>query len=209
MRQDKTGSKREQELNLLEKERTHPYRTMLFFGMVGSCLLFLSMAIMFIIWNSHNPVIENFRLPREFTLSTLLLMVSAYTLTLVKKYYTEDNDRGILFSLTGTMILSGLFSIFQLLGWKTMIEQGFYPDKEIGITFVYGITAVHFIHAAGGMIYMFYLWLKSFDIWNDPVRSLLYFSNKYEGVRIELFSSYWQVVNGLWIFIFLTFLFTF
>lgn len=209
MKQDKTGRKNEQELFMLEKERTHPYRTMLFFGLVGSALLFLSMAIMFIIWVSHNPPVENFRLPREFTLSTLLLLVSSYTLTLARKYYTEDNDRGLLFSLTGTLVLSGLFTIFQLISWKSVLEQGFSLDKDIGITFLFGISAVHFLHAASGMIYLFYLWLKSFDIWNDPVRSLLYFSNKYEGVRLELFSSYWHVVNGLWLFVFLTFLFTF
>ena len=209
MKEDKTRRKSEQELNLLEKERTHPYRTMLFFGMVGSCLLFLSLAIMFIIWTTHNPTVERFRFPREFTLSTLIMMLSSYALTLVKKYHADDNDRGLLLSMTAAMALAGLFSIFQLLGWKSIMEQGFGFDSDIGISFIYGISAIHFLHVGGGMIYMFYLWLKAFDIWNDPVRSLLYFSNKYEGVRIELFNSYWHVIDGLWIFIFLTFLFTF
>ncbi|MFN8152975.1 MAG: hypothetical protein U0Y08_01645 [Bacteroidia bacterium] len=209
MREDKTRRRSEQELNLLEKERTNPYRTTLFFGLVGSSLLFLSLAIMLIIWVSHNPPVENFRFPREFTLSTLILLGSSYLLTLVRKYYSEDNDRGMLMSLTGSMVMAGLFAIFQLLAWNAMIEQGFDLEKDISITFIFGISAVHFLHAGGGMIYMFYLWLKSFDIWNDPVRSLLYFSNKYEGVRLELFSNYWHVVNGLWLFVFLTFLFTF
>lgn len=209
MREDKTRRRSEQELNLLEKERTNPYRTTLFFGLVGSSLLFLSLAIMLIIWVSHNPPVENFRFPREFTLSTLILLGSSYLLTLVRKYSSEDNDRGMLMSLTASMVMAGLFVILQLLAWNAMIEQGFDLEKDISITFIFGISAVHFLHAGGGMIYMFYLWLKSFDIWNDPVRSLLYFSNKYEGVRLELFSNYWHVVNGLWLFVFLTFLFTF
>lgn len=209
MKEDKTGRKSEQELLLLEKERTHPTRTLLFFSLVGSSLLFLSMVIMFIIWMTHNTPTENFKLPKEFTVSTIILLISSYLVTIVRRQYKADNDRGLLLSLTGVLICSFFFSLLQLSGWKNMLDQGFLPNKDIGTGLVYAISGFHFLHLGAGMVYLFYLWLKSFDIWNDPVRSLLYFSNKYEGVRLELFSNYWHYVDGLWLFIFLSFLFIF
>lgn len=209
MREDKTGKKSEQELLLLEKERTNPARTALFFCLVGSSLLFLSLVIMFIIWMTHNPPTENFKLPKEFTLSSIVLLVSSYIMTLVRRQHRNDNDRGLLLTLTGMLILSAVFALLQVSGWKNMIDQGFRPDKDVGISLMYAISGCHFLHLGGGMIYLFYLWLKSFDIWNDPVRSLLYFSNKYEGVRLEFFGHYWHFIDGLWLFVFLSFLFVF
>lgn len=209
MKEDKTGRKSEQDLLLLEKERTHPKRALLFFSLVGSSLLFLSMAIMFVIWMTHNTPTENFKLPKEFTLSTIVLLISSYLVTIMRRQYEHDNDRGLLMSLTGVLICSFFYSMLQLSGWKNMIEQGFWPDKDIGTSLVYAISGFHFLHMGVGMVYLFYLWLKSFDIWNDPVRSLLYFSNKYEGVRLEFFSNYWHYVDGLWLFIFLVFLYIF
>lgn len=209
MSQGKTGNRTSNDAALLQQERMHPYRSVLFFALVGSSILFLSMVIMFIIWVSHHPPIDNFQLPKTFIISTLVLLFSSYFITFIQRYYKEDNARALLLSLTGALVLSGFFSILQVSSWKTLYDNGFYMDGEIGMTFLYAITGLHFVHVGGGMIYLFYLWLKAFDIWNDPVRSLLYFSNKYEAVRLELFSTYWHYLDGVWLFLFLTFLFTF
>lgn len=181
----------------------------MFFALVGSSILFLAMVFMLIVWITHNEPIENFHFPKGFILSTILLLFSSYTTTLSSKYYQEDNSRNLLLSLSATLFISLLFVVCQVLGWKSLYDQGFYLNGEAGILFLYVITGLHFVHVGIGMIYLFYLNLKVFDIWNDPVRSLLYFSNQFEGVRLEMFGNYWHFIDGLWLFLFLTFLFIF
>lgn len=210
MEQRNTGKRTEKSSSVFSfSERTHPYRTFMFLGLVGSGILFLAMVFMFIIWLNNNPPIENFKVPKSFMVSTIVMLITSYLVVLANRYLKEDHAKGLLLSLTGALLLSGVFSLLQVLGWKDIYDQGFYLDGDAGIALLYVISAIHFLHVCGGMIYLFYLTLKVFDIWNDPVRSLLYFSNKYEAVRLELFSSYWHYLDGLWLFLFLTFLFSF
>ncbi|MBL7924633.1 MAG: cytochrome c oxidase subunit 3 [Bacteroidia bacterium] len=209
MRQDKTGKEARSSSLEVQRERTQPYKAILFFALVGSSVLFLSLVVMFIVWYTHNEPLEQFAFPKSFVLSTLALLFSSYTLSFCHRHYKEDHSNGLLFSLAATLFLSGLFVVLQVYAWKSIYDQGFHLNGNAGITFLYSITGLHFLHTGAGMIYLFYLNLKAFDIWNDPVRSLLYFSNQFEGMRLELFSSYWHFINVIWLFLFLTFLFSF
>ncbi|MBK9399319.1 MAG: cytochrome c oxidase subunit 3 [Bacteroidetes bacterium] len=207
MSQGKTGKETNATSLLIFKERTSPYRTFMFYALVGSSILFMSMVIMFMVWITHNEPIENFHFPKTFILGTLLLLFSSYTTTLSQHYYKEDSGKYLLLSLSSTLIFSLAFVMCQVLGWKSLFDQGFYLNGDAGIAFVYVITGLHFIHVSVGMIYLLYLNLKVFDLINDPVRSLLYFSNQFEGIRLDLFATYWHFIDGLWLFLFLTFLF--
>ncbi len=207
MKQDKTGKETNNSSLLILKERTSPFRTLMFYMLVGSGILFLSLVIMFIVWTSHNERTDNFQFPKSFIVGTILLLFSSYTVSLSKNYYNGDHSKQLLLSLTGTLLFSFSFIICQILGWKSLYEQGLYLNGDIGMTFVYVITGLHIIHVGIGMIYLLYLNLKVFDAWNDPVRSLLYFSNQYEGIRLDIFNTYWQFIDALWLFIFFNFLF--
>ncbi len=207
MSQKKTGRETNPDTLLILKERTTPYRTIMFYALVGSSILFLSMVIMFIVWITHNEPIENLQFPKSFNIGTIFLLFSSYTATLIKKFYKEDNAKSMLFALSGTLIFSLGFVLCQVLGWKSLFDQGFYLNGGAGIAFIYIISGLHFIHVSLGMIYLFYLNIKILDLWNDPVQSLLYFSNQFEGIRIDLFNTYWHFIDGLWLFLYLTFLF--
>lgn len=207
MSQGKTGKDTNSTSLLVFKERMSPYKTYMFYALVGSSVLFISLVIMFMVWITHNEPIENLHFPKSFVLSTILLLFSSYTASLMKKFYKEDNAENLLLTLCSTLLLSFSFVICQVSGWKNLFDQGFYINGDVGIAFVYIITGLHFLHVGCGMIYLFYLNLKVFDIWKDPVRSLLYFSNQFEGTRLDLFGTYWHFIDGLWLFLFLTFLF--
>lgn len=189
-------------------ERMGPQRTFLFFALIGSSILFLSLVIMFIIWMSYHPPIENLRLPKAFIVSTIILLFSSYFLTLARRAFQNDKSKLLLISLFSTLVLSSAFTYLQVTGWKELYVSGHFFDGAAGVTFLYLITGLHFIHVFGGIIYLIYLNLIAFDAWQDPVKNLLYFSNPVEGIRLELFSAYWHFLDGLWLFLFLTFLFT-
>ncbi|CAN5403687.1 cytochrome c oxidase subunit 3 [soil metagenome] len=189
-------------------ERQHPLKTYLFFGLVGSSILFLSLLFMYIIWSSHNPPLQHFQMPKAFMMSTVILLFSSFTINNSLKAFKNDETKNLLISLSGSLGLAVIFAILQIWGWKSLYDGGFFLNGEAGISFLYIVTALHFLHLGAGMLYLFFLCLKAFDNWNDPVRALLFFSNKHEGTRIELMNTYWHFIDALWIVLFFSFLFS-
>jgi cytochrome c oxidase subunit 3 len=96
-----------------------------------------------------------------------------------------------------------------VLGWKSLYDHGFYIDGEVGISFLYIISGLHLAHILAGLLFLLYLTFNAFDNWNDPIKALVYFSNKYEEVKLEVFSTFWHFIDVLWVVLFFTFLFTF
>lgn len=208
MRKDTTGSDTSRSLLPIYKERSAPYKAFLFYALLGSGLLFLSLSIMFIIWNSQLITSSNVQFPKSFVISTLALLFSSYTLSISRNYHLQDQAQSMLLSMTASILLALAFIGFQVHAIFSILEQGLYVNINVSLLFLYMITGFHFLHIIVGTIYLFYINLKSIDIWKDPVKSLIYFSNKFEGLRFELFCSYWYFSTGLWLFLFLVFFYS-
>ncbi len=208
MRKDTTGSDTSRSLLPIYKERSAPYKAFLFYALLGSGLLFLSLSIMFIIWNSQLITSSNVQFPKSFVISTLALLFSSYTLSISRNYHLQDQAQSMLLSMTASILLALAFIGFQVHAIFSILEQGLYVNINVSLLFFYMITGFHFLHIIVGTIYLFYINLKSLDIWKDPVKSLIYFSNKFEGLRFELFCSYWYFSTGLWLFLFLVFFYS-
>lgn len=208
MRKDTTGSDTSRSLLTIYKERSAPHKAFLFYALLGSGLLFLSLSIMFIIWNSQLITFSNVQFPKSFVISTLALLFSSYTLSISRNYHLQDQAQSMLLSMTASILLALAFIGFQVHAIFSILEQGLYVNINVSLLFFYMITGFHFLHIIVGTIYLFYINLKSLDIWKDPVKSLIYFSNKFEGLRFELFCSYWYFSTGLWLFLFLVFFYS-
>ncbi|MBK9637669.1 MAG: cytochrome c oxidase subunit 3 [Bacteroidetes bacterium] len=208
MKKDTTGSNTSRTLLPIYKERSAPYKAFLFYALLGSGMLFLALSIMYIIWNSQQVAPTNVQFPKSFVISTLALLFSSYTLSISRNYHLQDQAQNMLLSMTASLLLAFVFIAFQVHAIISILEQGLYVNIDVSLLFLYIITGFHFLHIVVGTIYLFYLNLKSFDIWKDPVKSLIYFSNKFEGLRFELFCSYWYFCTGLWLFLFLVFFYS-
>ena len=208
MRKDTTGSDTSRSLLTIYKERSAPHKAFLFYALLGSGLLFLSLSIMFIIWNSQLITSSNVQFPKSFVISKLALLFSSYTLSISRNYHLQDQAQSMLLSMTASILLALAFIGFQVHAIFSILEQGLYVNINVSLLFFYMITGFHFLHIIVGTIYLFYINLKSLDIWKDPVKSLIYFSNKFEGLRFELFCSYWYFSTGLWLFLFLVFFYS-
>lgn len=207
MGKDKTRREQQQTTDNQNLERVYPYKTFLFFALTGSTILFLSLILMLIIWLTHNPPVERFIMPKPFIVSTIVLLITSYIVTLAKHAFKNDDSKQLILTFTAILGMSMFFVCLQFLGWKDLYNQGFFINGEIGISLIYIITGLHFFHVMCGLLWQFYLSLRAYDVWNDPIKSLLYFSNKFEGSRIDLFSSFWHFVDVIWLCLFLTFLY--
>lgn len=190
------------------KERSAPYKAFLFYAILGSGLLFLALSILFIVWVTQQPPVSSIRFPKSFVISTLALLFSSYTLSLSRIFHLRDQAENLMLSMAATFLLALVFISFQIHAIFSVIDQGVVVHMDMSLIFLGIITGFHFLHIALGFIYLFYLNLKTFDIWKDPVKSLIYFSNKFESLRFELFSYYWYFNTGIWLFLFLIFFYS-
>jgi cytochrome c oxidase subunit III len=198
---DLTGFKR--------MEKFHPFKTLLFFGLVGSTVLFLSMAFLYFITISKSGAPENFQLPKAFSVSTVFLLLSSFTIAGAVKAFRKDALQELKFSVIATLGLGIVFCLSQALGLKKMIDAGFFISSNVGVAYLYVITGMHFMHVAGGMLYLLVFTYRIMNASGDMVKSLMFFTNEYQLTRLQLTTIYWHFVDVLWVVLYFMFLFSF
>lgn len=190
-------------------EKLHPYKTFMFFGLVGSAVLFLSMAFLYFVTISRSGSPDGFQLPKLFSVSTVLLMMSSFTISGTVDAFRADSFNRLKIALTGTLLLGVLFCISQAIGWYQMYKAGFFIETNVGVAYLYIITGMHFIHVIGGMIYLISLNISIYTKVGNIAQSLMYFTDNFQLTKLQLTSIYWHFIDALWVLLFFMFLFTF
>ena len=90
-----------------------------------------------------------------------------------------------------------------------MINSGYFISTNVGVSYLYVITGMHFLHVTGGMIYLMVMSLRVFGASNDMVKSLMFFSDDYQFTRLQLSTVYWHFIDALWVLLYFMFLFSF
>jgi cytochrome c oxidase subunit III len=190
-------------------EKFHPFKTFMFFGLVGSTVLFLSMVFLYFVAISRagNPV--NFQLPKAFSVSTIFLIISSYSISGAVKAFKNDSFDNLKFSLVTTLLSSSIFCVFQVFGWIKLSNAGFFINSNVGVAYLYVITGMHLLHVVGGMFFLIYLSAIVFSKSGDIVKALMYFTDDLQLTRLQLATIYWHFVDALWVLLFFMFLFTF
>ncbi|MBL0342455.1 MAG: cytochrome c oxidase subunit 3 [Bacteroidetes bacterium] len=205
----KTRSDKANPTGFSRMEKFHPFKTLLFFGLVGSRVLFLSVVFLYFISVSRGSIPEGFTLPNAFSISTIFLLLSSYTISGLVASFKSDSFRNMKLALLGTLVLSGLFCVAQIAGWKKLIDAGLFLNTNVGVAYLYIITGLHFLHVVGGMIFLLVLTASVFGKSNNIAKSLLFLTDEYQLTRLQLITIYWHFVDAVWILLFFMFLFSF
>ena len=190
-------------------EKFHPHKTLLFFGLVGSTVLFLSMTFLYVITVSRSGTPDAFQLPKSFSVSTVFILLSSFSISGAVKAFKNDALLELKISLMSTLAFGMLFCLSQAIGLKIMIDSGYFISSNVGVSYLYVITGMHFLHVAGGMIYLLAISFRVFSSSGDMVKSLLFLSDDYQYTRLQLSTIYWHFVDALWVILFFMFLFSF
>jgi cytochrome c oxidase subunit 3 len=149
-------------------------------------------------------------LPRYFSLSTIVLLISSYTIGQASRLYAQDDLGSLARCLGATLLLGCVFAGLQVLGWRELMVLGV-PFQGKGSNssgeFIYLISALHVTHLLGGMIFLLALLLRVVHADRDAVRSLVFIRNPYYRQQLRLLGTYWHYVDVLWVALFAVFLF--
>jgi len=190
-------------------EKQHPYETLLYLAMLGSGIIFLFLALSFLLSGREYLQGLNEQVPFAFLISTFLLVLSGYTSVKMRLHYQEENIVKLNRALQATFILGILFMVFQVLGWKQLTDKGINFTGIPSGSFLYVLSGIHVLHLLGAMTFAAILLVELRKTQQDVVRRLVWSTNPYEKLRIRLFTVYWQFMDAVWLILFLLFVISF
>lgn len=184
-------------------EQMHPLRMLLYLSMMGIGMLFL---ILIIAFAQSGGFSTSFKLPKFFSISTLLLLFSSYTLGQVERLYKKDKLKRMSKYLGLTLLLGLFFIGAQLMGWRELEASGLYFTGKAASTYLYLISALHILHLLGGVIFLSFLFFKTVHMASDSVRTLIFIRDPYRRLQLSMLRSYWHFMDFLWLGLYLVFL---
>lgn len=190
-------------------ERVPPLLLMLYLGLAGITVLFLILVAAYVYTRHQSDAPTGiYPLPRFFSLSTIVLLISSYTINQARRLYAQDDLKGLGRCLGATLLLSSVFAGLQMLGWRELQNQGVLVLEGVASgTFIYLLSALHVAHLLGGMLFLLVLLLRTHHASRDAVRSLVFIRNPYRRLQLRMITLYWHFIDVLWVGLFAVFLF--
>ena len=183
----------------------HPMRIFTYLVLVGICSAFLFISVSYFA-TTLGTNFNNFKLPLLFHANTIIILVSSYSMSQARKAMMNDDARGYLNGLLVTTGLSLAFTFFQITAWMELYHSGIKLNNIAG-AYLYVISGLHLLHLLVGVLVLAWFALSALNKTNDPVKLLIFESDPFSKMKVELLATYWHFVDGLWIYIYLFFVF--
>lgn len=194
-----------------QMERVPLLLMMLYVGLAGIAVLFVVLVAAYIYTRFRADVATGiYPLPRFFSLSTIVLLVSSYVIAQAQRLYARDDLSGLTRCLGAALLLSSIFAGLQVLGWRELVAQGVLVNGDGSTasgTFIYLLSALHVVHLLGGMLFLLTLLVRTHHASRDAVRNLVFIRNPYRRLQLRMITIYWHFIDALWVALFAVFLF--
>lgn len=177
-----------------EKKKVHPHLFYLWGGLGSIVMMFAGLTSAYIVKKSQANWLE-FEMPSLFFISTVVILVSSFTIQMAVKKFKDQNENQYRGFLTLTAILGVVFMVLQLQGFKALEGNSIAligPRSNSAASFLFVITVLHILHVLGGVIVLIWMSLKAFSAKNNMKNDL----------PVTLVSNYWHFVDILWVYLF-------
>jgi len=192
-------------------ERLSPLMVALYLALLAVTVMFVMLVVAYVVTRLRSGVPTGLHaLPRYFSLSTIVLVVSSYIIGQAPRLYAQDDLSSLARCLGATLLLGAIFAGLQVLGWRELMMQGVSFQGRASSSsgqFIYLISALHVAHLLGGMLFLLALLLRVIHANRDAVRTLIFIRNPYHRRQLSLLGTYWHFIDVLWVALFAVFLF--
>ncbi len=161
----------------------------LFIGSV--VMLFASLTSAYIVRQAEGNWLY-FELPGILTTSTIVILLSSVTMQLAYWSAKKDSLQMVKVLVSATTVLGVAFLVLQFLGWKDLVTNQIYLVGNPSGSFLYVITGLHGMHIISAIVFLLIV-LASVFRYRVHSKSLL---------QIEMCTTYWHFLGGLWLYLF-------
>jgi len=161
----------------------------LFIGSV--VMLFASLTSAYIVRQAEGNWLY-FELPGILTLSTVVILSSSVTMQWAYWSAKKDNLQLVKTLVSVTTLLGVVFLVLQFLGWKDLVASQVYLVGNPSGSFLYVITGLHGLHIISAIVFLMIVLVSTFRF-RVHSKNLL---------QMEMCTTYWHFLGGLWLYLF-------
>jgi cytochrome c oxidase subunit III len=174
------------------KKKVHPHKFTLWMALGSIIMMFAGLTSAYVV-RRNQANWTSFELPLIFWYSTAVIVLSSITMMLAVRNFKQRQMAKYRSLLTATFVLGVIFVAMQAVGFTQFVKAGLALGKTSSVDFLYVIVGLHALHVIGGVVALAVMFAKAFSV---KVRN-------YSSVPVEVMSTYWHFVDGLWIYLLL------
>ncbi|MVM29578.1 heme-copper oxidase subunit III [Spirosoma sp. HMF4905] len=182
-------------------KRREPFRFMVWLGIASSVTVFTMLLVTYVIRRTGSGWV-NIKLPTVFLISTVVIMLSSFTLNNAMLAFRHERFGSYRTNLATTLGLGILFMLLQGWGWRQLVLEGVGLEGNPAGGFIYIISGIHLLHILVGLIFLGIV-LGEALLRRPYIDSFVYSVNPPNRLKIRLITLYWHFVDILWIGLFL------
>jgi cytochrome c oxidase subunit 3 len=173
----------------------HPkkFALWLFLGSVG--MLFAALTSAYIVRQAEGNWML-FELPILFWVNTGIILASSVTMHWAYLAAKKDNLEAVKLAISLTTILGIAFLVGQVLAWGEMVANNVHlvnvNASSVSGSFVYILSGLHGAHIISGVVFLVIVLVSTFK----------YKIHSKNLVQLEMCTTYWHFLDGLWLYLF-------
>ena len=172
--------------------RVNPKKFVLWLFIVSIVMIFASMTSAYVVKRSDGNWL-NFDLPDALLYTTFIIILSGISMHWAYLSAKKDSIANLKIALVTTVVLSGAFLAGQFYSWGQLVENDVYFVGNAAGSFIYILTGLHAFHLISGIIFLIIVLISA----------LSYKVHSKKMLQIEMCTTYWHFLGGLWVYLYL------
>ena len=172
----------------------NPKKFLLWLLIVSIVMMFGAFTSAYIVRRAEGNWLE-FDLPAGFLVSTVLIVLSSVTMQAAYFAARKDNLLLLRGMLAVTLLLGLGFLLSQWSSWGELVQNNIFfggrTSNPAG-SFVYVLSGVHAFHLVTGLLFLIIVLISA----------LRYSIHSRNMLRMEMCTTYWHFLGGLWVYLY-------
>ena len=172
----------------------HPLKFTLWLIIISILMMFGAFTSAYIVRREEGNWLE-FDLPSMFVINTVIILLSSVTMQSAYFAAKKNNLNMVKILTLLTMVLGIAFLYGQVNAWGELVQNNVYfggADSNPAGSFLYVLTGVHGFHLVTGLVFLLMVLIASLK-YNVHSKNML---------RIQLCTTYWHFLGGLWLYLY-------
>ncbi|ADR23663.1 cytochrome oxidase subunit III [Marivirga tractuosa] len=170
----------------------HPLKFALWLFIVTVVMIFAALTSAYIVRQSEGNWLI-FELPTVFLYNTIILVASSVSMHLAYLAAKKDNFKSLKLFMILTAVLAVAFFVGQYEAWGALVDRDVYFVGNPSGSFLYVISGLHAFHLISGLIFILIMLFSAFK----------YKVHSKNMVKMEMCTTYWHFLDGLWVYLFI------
>ena len=170
----------------------HPKKFALWLFLVTVVMIFAALTSAYIVRQAEGNWLE-YELPEIFWITSGIVVLSSVFLHWAYLSAKKDNLLNLRIGMVMTVILGIAFLVGQWYSWVALVDRDvFFVGNPAG-SFLYVFTGLHAAHLISGVIFLIIVLISTFrlKVHSQAMNTM------------EMATTYWHFLGGLWIYLFM------